>query len=74
MVASRSGRCLGPTRDQAARLGGAGLGTPRKTPAQRQWIVWADKSEQKRLRRLKALSRRGIVVLPGELITPGGAV
>ena len=46
----------------------------RKTPARRQWIVWADKSEQKRLRRLKALSRRGIVAFPGEVITPGRRV
>jgi DNA invertase Pin-like site-specific DNA recombinase len=46
----------------------------RKTPARRQWIVWADQSEQKRLRRLKALSRRGVVAFPGEVITPGRRV
>jgi hypothetical protein len=53
-------------RDWAAR----GWVHARKTPAARPWIVWADKSEQKRLRRLKALSRRGAVDFPDELITP----
>ncbi len=42
----------------------------RKTRAQQFWILWADKSEQKRLRRLGALSRRGVVTFPEELITP----
>jgi len=42
----------------------------RKTRAKRLWIVWADKSEQKRLRRLGALSRRGVVAFPEELVTP----
>jgi DNA invertase Pin-like site-specific DNA recombinase len=42
----------------------------RKTPAQRLWVLWADKSELKRLRRLAALSHRGIVDYPRELITP----
>jgi Recombinase len=42
----------------------------RKTSADRLWIVWADPSEQKRLSRLKAHSRRGAGVLPDELITP----
>jgi DNA invertase Pin-like site-specific DNA recombinase len=54
-------------RDWAAR----GWVHARKTPAERLWIIWADKSEQKRLRRLKALSRRGVVAFPDELITPG---
>jgi DNA invertase Pin-like site-specific DNA recombinase len=53
-------------RDWAAR----GWVRARKTPAERLWIVWADKSEQNRLRRLKALSRRGVVAFPNELITP----
>jgi DNA invertase Pin-like site-specific DNA recombinase len=53
-------------RDWAVR----GWVRARKTPAQRNWIVWADKSEQKRLRRLKAHSKRGVVVFPDELITP----
>jgi DNA invertase Pin-like site-specific DNA recombinase len=42
----------------------------RKTPAQRRWIVWADDSERKRLERLKDHSRRGIVTIPHNLITP----
>ena len=33
----------------------------RKTPAQRLWIVWANQSELKRLRKLAALSHRGFV-------------
>src|SRR5262249_6015952 len=53
-------------REWAAR----GWVRARKTPAERLWIVWADKSEQKRLRRLKILSRRGVVAFPEELITP----
>jgi DNA invertase Pin-like site-specific DNA recombinase len=42
----------------------------RKTPAQRLWILWADKQEVKRLRRLAALSHRGVVEYPPELTTP----
>ena len=42
----------------------------RKTRAQQFWIIWADKSEQKRLRRLGALSRRGVTTFPEDLITP----
>ena len=42
----------------------------RKTPAQRLWIIWADKSELKRLRELAALSHRGVVEYPSELTTP----
>jgi DNA invertase Pin-like site-specific DNA recombinase len=53
-------------RDWAAR----GWVRARKTPAGRLWIVWADKSEQKRLRQLKKLSKRGVVTFPAELITP----
>ena len=45
-------------------------GCARKTPAGRLWIVWADKSEQKRLRQLAKLSKRGVVAFPAELITP----
>ena len=43
----------------------------RRTPAQKLWIVWANKSELKRLRKLAALSHRGIVEYPSELTTPG---
>jgi hypothetical protein len=42
----------------------------RKTPAQRLWVLWADKSEVKRLRQLAALSHRGIVEYPLALTTP----
>jgi DNA invertase Pin-like site-specific DNA recombinase len=53
-------------RDWAAR----GWVRARKTPAGRLWIVYADKSEQKRLRQLAKLSKRGVVAFPAELITP----
>ena len=42
----------------------------RKTPAQRLWVLWADKQELKRLRKLAAVSHRGVVEYPRELITP----
>ncbi len=42
----------------------------RKTPAQRLWVLWADKQELKRLRKLAALSHRGVVEYPSELTTP----
>jgi hypothetical protein len=42
----------------------------RKTPAQRLWVLWADKQELKRLRKLAAVSHRGIVEYPAELTTP----
>jgi DNA invertase Pin-like site-specific DNA recombinase len=42
----------------------------RKTPAQRLWVLWADKQELKRLRKLAALSHRGVVEYPRDLITP----
>jgi hypothetical protein len=42
----------------------------RKTPAQRLWILWADKQEVKRLRKLATLSHRGVVEYPAELTTP----
>ena len=42
----------------------------RKTPAQRLWVLWADKQEVKRLRKLAALSHRGVVEYPAELTTP----
>jgi DNA invertase Pin-like site-specific DNA recombinase len=53
-------------RDWAVR----GWVNARKTPAQRPWIIWADAFERKRLTRLKIHSKRGIVALPDELITP----
>ena len=36
----------------------------RKTPAQRLWVLWADKSEVKRLRKLAAESHRGVTEYP----------
>ena len=59
---------LSPTklRDWAVR----GWVHGRKTEAGHPWIVWADESERCRLGRLKIHSRRGVVALPDELITP----
>jgi hypothetical protein len=42
----------------------------RKTPTQGLWIVWVDRQELKRLRKLKARSQRGRVAYPPELTTP----
>lgn len=42
----------------------------RQTPAQHLWIVWADRDELRRLRKLVARSHRGITSQPRELITP----
>jgi DNA invertase Pin-like site-specific DNA recombinase len=42
----------------------------RKARAQRLWILWADKQEMRRLRKLAGLSHRGLVEYPAELTTP----
>lgn len=42
----------------------------RKTPARCLWVLWADKQEMKRLRKLAALSHRGVVEYPSKLTTP----
>jgi DNA invertase Pin-like site-specific DNA recombinase len=42
----------------------------RRTPAQHLWILWADKTEVKRLRKLAVVSHRGVVEYPPELTTP----
>ncbi|MBI2806526.1 MAG: recombinase family protein [Planctomycetes bacterium] len=42
----------------------------RKTPLQGRWIVWADKDEVRRLRKLLADSRRGVNTYTSELKTP----
>ena len=42
----------------------------RRTPAQRLWVLWADESEVNRLRKLAALSHRGMAEYPSELTTP----
>jgi hypothetical protein len=42
----------------------------RKTPTRCLRVLWADKQELKRLRKLAALSHRGVVQYPTELTTP----
>jgi hypothetical protein len=42
----------------------------RKTATRRRWVLWANKQELKRLRKLAAASCRGIVEYPAELTTP----
>ena len=42
----------------------------RKTPVQGYWILWADKDEVRRLRKLLAESRRGVNAYASELRTP----
>jgi DNA invertase Pin-like site-specific DNA recombinase len=42
----------------------------RQTPIQHLWIVWADRDELKRLRKLVARSHRGVTSQPRELTTP----
>lgn len=42
----------------------------RQTPAQHLWIIWADRDEMRRLRKLVARSHRGVTSQPRELTTP----
>lgn len=42
----------------------------RRTPVQRYWILWADKEEIRRLRKLLTQSRRGMNAYTSELKTP----
>jgi hypothetical protein len=42
----------------------------RQTPAQHLWILWADRDELRRLRKLVARSHRGVTSQPRELTTP----
>jgi DNA invertase Pin-like site-specific DNA recombinase len=42
----------------------------RQTPAQHLWVVWADRDELRRLRKLAARSVRGVTSQPRELTTP----
>ena len=44
--------------------------TARKTPAQGLWVLWADRREVARLRRLAAVSQRGQSGYPESLTTP----
>jgi hypothetical protein len=46
----------------------------RKTPGQGQWIIWADAGERKRMIKLKAQSKRGVVSHPVALTTPNRRV
>jgi DNA invertase Pin-like site-specific DNA recombinase len=42
----------------------------RQLPSRGRWVVWADRAEIERLRKLRARSRRGIQSHPEELTTP----
>lgn len=42
----------------------------RQTKVQKLWILWADKEEVKRLRKLRSAQHRGILGYPPELTTP----
>jgi hypothetical protein len=42
----------------------------RKTPLQGRWVMWADKGEVKRLRKLLAESQRGVNTYSSDLKTP----
>jgi DNA invertase Pin-like site-specific DNA recombinase len=42
----------------------------RQTSVARMWIVWADRAELRRLRKLVARSSQGVVLHPAELTTP----
>jgi DNA invertase Pin-like site-specific DNA recombinase len=53
-------------RDWAAR----GWLHGRQLPSRGRWVVWADRDEIKRLRKLRARSQRGILSHPEELTTP----
>ena len=57
---------VGKLADWSAR----GWVRSRRTPEQHLWILWADKAELTRLRKLAASSHRGVVEYPAELITP----
>jgi hypothetical protein len=61
-----SGDFLGKLADWARR----GWLHSRKTPAQSLWVLWADKQKLKRLSKLAAASRRGVVEYPAELTAP----
>ena len=57
-------RAIPMSADKLADWARRGWIHSRKTPAQRLWILWADKQEMKRLRRLADLSHRGVVEYP----------
>lgn len=47
-----------------------GWALARKTPGQGPWVIWADAEERKRLSKLNARSKRGVVTHPVALTTP----
>jgi DNA invertase Pin-like site-specific DNA recombinase len=63
-------RAIPMSADKLADWARRGWLHSRKTPAQRLWVLWADKQELKRLRKLTALSHRGVVEYPSELTMP----
>jgi hypothetical protein len=65
-LAGRVGIDLNKLRDWVRR----GWLHARRTPIQGYWIAWADEDEVKRLRRLRAASRRGVSSYPSSLTTP----
>ena len=42
----------------------------RQTNVEKLWIIWADRAEVKRLRKLRSAGWRGILGYPTELTTP----
>jgi DNA invertase Pin-like site-specific DNA recombinase len=47
-----------------------GWALARKTPGQGPWVIWADAGERKRLSKLNARSKRGVVTHPAALTSP----
>ena len=42
----------------------------RQSSVENLWLIWADKAEVKRMRKLRAAGWRGILGYPSELTTP----
>jgi DNA invertase Pin-like site-specific DNA recombinase len=69
-LARELGMSDGKLRDWAAR----GWLHARRSSAHGLWIVWADDRERRRLLRLKARSRRGVVSHPTSATTPNAKI
>ena len=69
-LARELGMSDGKLRDWAAR----GWLHARRSSAHGLWIVWADDRERRRLLKLKARSRRGVVGHPASVTTPNANV
>jgi Recombinase zinc beta ribbon domain/Recombinase/Resolvase, N terminal domain len=69
-LARELGMSDGKLRDWAAR----GWLRARRSSAHGLWIVWADVRERRRLLKLKALSRRGVVGHPTSATTPNANI